>query len=595
MAAQRDVARRLSAILVADLVGYTEQMRTHEASTHARVKADLAGLFTPKIEAYRGRVVKLMGDGLLAEFASVVDCIECAREVQPAIAAGQSALPEHARFAYRIAVNVGDVIVEPDDIYGDGVNLAVRLQALGDPGGIIVSDDAYRQVRGKMDAVFEDLGEQMIKGVKEPLRIHRVVMDEARTGETAPAAPRVSLPGVSPIAVLVFENQTGDPARRYFSDGITNDIVTDLSKFSQLLVIASHLVFGGDNRTGNVQDVSRKLGVRYLVEGSVRGDADRVRINVQLIEGKSGRTLWAERYDRPIGEIFKLQDEIVRTIVATVVSRVSQSEDQRVLRDRPDSLEAYDAYLRGRAAFAVWAHGSNLQARDFFRRAIELDPTFSLAHGYLSFTLVQSWLGGWETAPEILARASMLARKAVELGPSEFDNYWSLAQAHLVNRDFESAMAAFGRAGDLNPNSPNLLVDLSEALVYVGRVEEAAANVRRAMQLNPMYPDWYLWTLGIALFHAGKHQEAVEALTKGNPPNLARRFLIASYARLGRMTEAKRAAAEFLTGEPGYTLAREDVWPYREAQMKQDLISALRLAGLPDDDVRSGQVNNTET
>jgi adenylate cyclase len=590
MAPARSIARRLSALLVADIAGYTAQMRADELATFHHVRADLDGLLTPLIESHRGRIVKTTGDGVLAEFLSAVDCVECARELQPAIAAGQADIPEHQRFQYRIAINVGDVIFERDDIYGDGVNLVMRLQAFGEPGGIILSDDAYRQVRGKIDAVFESLGDRIIKGVKEPVQVHRIVMGAAAARATPLGAARPANPGVSPIAVLAFENLSGDPSRRYFSDGITNDIITDLSKFSQLLVIASHLAFSGQKRQGSVQDVSRWLGVRYLVEGSVQSDADRVRIHVHLAEGGSGRTLWSERYDRPIGEIFKLQDEIVRTIVSSVVSRVHQSEMQRVLRDAPGSVEAYDAYLRGRAAFAIWSRQSNREAQAHFRQALSLDPTFSLAHGYLSYTLVQSWLGGWESDRAILAEAGEHARKAVDLGPSEFDNYWSLAQSHLVNRDFDRAMAAYRRAAELNPNSPNLLVDQSEALVYAGRPEEAAANVRRAMQLNPMYPDWYLWTLGIVLFHDGKHEESVEALIKGNPPNLARRFLAASYVRLGRMAEARRAAEEFLKNEPDYTLARESVWPYRDEAMREDLVSALRLAGLPEGGKEMGDV-----
>jgi adenylate cyclase len=584
MTPRKDVVRRLSAIFVADLVGYTEQMRTDERSTHERVKADLAGLFAPKIEAYGGSVVKLMGDGLLAEFASVVDCVECARDVQPAIAAGQSQLPEHSRFKYRIAVNVGDVIVEPNEIYGDGVNLAVRLQAMGDPGGIILSDDAYRHVRGKIDAVFEDLGERTIRGVKEPVRAHRVVMETAERPprELAQTASKSPLPGATPIAVLAFENLSGDPERSYFSDGITNDIVTDLSKFSELLVLAGHNIASGRRRTESVQDVSRNLGVRYLVEGSVQSDADRIRINIQLVDGASGRTLWAERYDRPIAEIFGLQDEIVQTVVATLVARVHQSEHQRILRNKPNNLEAYDVYLRGRAAYAAWTRETNLQAQELFKQAIELDGAFALAHGYLSYALVQSWIGGWERSPRVLDEAREFAHKAVDLGPSEFDNHWSLAWAHLFSRDFDRAMAAYGRACELNPNSPNLLVDMAEALVYVGRVDEAIANVRRAMKLNPMYPDWYLWTLGVALYHANEHEQAVAALTQGSPNNLARRILAASYARLGRLAEARRTAAEFLKSNPGYTLDQESVWPYRDRKMLDQLLADLRLAGMAD-------------
>ncbi|MBL8895051.1 MAG: hypothetical protein JNJ53_10645 [Rhizobiales bacterium] len=576
------MTRRLAAILVADLVNYTAQMHADEGATYKRVKADLSDLITPTIAVHHGRIVKTMGDGVLAEFKSVVDCVECARELQTTNLKRQKDLPDNQRFFYRIAVNVGDLIIENDDIYGDGVNLASRLQAIGDPGGIIVSDDAFRQVRGKVDIIFEDLGEREVKGVKERVRVHRALLSSVAS---APAAI-APFAGVAPVAVLAFENLSGDPKQRYFSDGITNDIITDLSKFSQLLVLAGHNVAGGSNRSGSVQEVSRMLGVRYLVEGSVRNDAQRVRISVSLFEGDSGRALWGERYDRPIGEIFQLQDEIVQTIVGTLVSRLHQLEHQRILRSRPNNLEAYDAYLRGRAAFAVWTKESNREARRFFREAIKLDPTFAIAYGYLSYSLVQARLGGWEMAPEILGEASALAQKAVELGPSEFDNYWSLAAAHLASRNFDQAMSAYARAGELNPNSPNFLVDKAEALVYIGRVEEAIVNIRRAMRLNPMYPDWYLWTLGIALYHANEYEQSAATLTKGNVPNLARRFLAADYVRLGRIADARRVIAEFLTHEPNYTLVREEVWPYQDQTMRDALVADLRLAGLPDGEER---------
>jgi adenylate cyclase len=580
----KSIIRRLSALLVADLVDYTAQVRANEKATLQKVKTDLTQLFIPKIKSNRGRLVKTTGDGLLAEFASVVDGVECAIEIQPLVAAQQAGVPPEKQLRYRIARHVGDIIVEPGDIYGDGVNLVMRLQALADPGGIVVSDDVYRQVRGKLNVTFENLGERAVKGIDEPVRIYRIVMDGAvasqRKAEPAPVHPPIS--GISPIAVLAFENLSGDPERRYFSDGITNDIVTDLSKFSQLLVLASHNVVSGRHRADNVQEVSRKLGVRYILEGSVQNEAGRIRINVQLIEGDSGRTLWAERYDRPIGEIFELKDEIVQTIVGTLVTRVHQSEHQRVLRNKPENLEAYDAYLRGRAAFAVWTKDSNLVAQGFFKRAIELDPNFALAYGYMSYTLVQARLGGWDQSRENLDCARELAQKAIELGPTEYDNYWSLAAAHLVSRDFDRAMAAYGRASELNPNSPNLLVDLAEALVYVDRVDDAISNIKRAMKINPMYPDWYLWTLGIALYHSGEYEQSVAALTKGNPPNLARRILAASYVRLGRIEEAMRTAGEFLKQYPDYTLRRESLWPYKNPQVQDALIADLRRAGLPD-------------
>ncbi len=574
----RNTVRRLSAILVADLVGYTEHMRADEKATLRQVKADLQSRFAPKIKVHHGRIVKTMGDGILAEFGSAVDCVECAIALQPVLAT------KAARFTYRMAVNVGDIVIERKDIYGDGVNLAMRLQAIAGPGEIVISNDAMRQVHGKVNASFHDMGEHAVKGVTEPVRIHRVVSTPKRGKVRVPPTKLVMpLLAAASIAVLPFDNLSGDPDRTYFSDGITNDIITDLSKFSQLFVLASHSVFTYKNQGADVREVSRALGVRYIVEGSVQNAGDRVRINVQLVQGVDGRHLWAQRYDRPLREIFALQEEIVQTVVATLVARVHSSEQQRILGSKPDSLEAYDAYLRGRAAFAHWTHESNIEAQVYFRQAITLDPGYALAYGYLSYTLVQSWLGGWEQSSDIPRLARDLARKAVDLGPSDCDNHWSLAAAYLVNRDFDKSVGAYERAAQLNPNSPNLLVDMAECLVYVGRSVDAIATIERAMQLNSIYPDWYLWTLGIAHYHAGNYEQSVAALTRGNPPNLARRHLAAAYVRLGQIDDAKRTVMEFLSNDPTYTLGRERGWPYRDPETLKALRADLIYAGLPEE------------
>ncbi len=474
------------------------------------------------------------------------------------------------------------MIIDRGDIFGDGVNTAARLQALAEPGAILLSAEAYRHVRGKTRTAFEDLGLKELKGVTEPAHVYKVTK-----AATAARQSRASA-GVSPrnapgIAVLPLDNVNGDPEQSYFSDGITNDLITDLSKFPELFVIASHTVFTYKGKAVNVKDLGRDLGVRYVVEGSVQRAGDRVRVNIQLIETAHGRHLWAERYDRPTGDLFKLQDEIVQAVLGTLVTRVQISESHRVLTGKPDKFQAYDVYLRGRAIWSQWTSRTNREAQKHFARAIELDPAFALAYGYLSYTYVQAWLGGWERSPKTLQRAKALAQKAVELGPSEFDNHWSLAAAYLHDREFGKAMDSYQRAYELNPNSPNLLVDLAEALVYVGRVDEAIAHVERAMRLNPIYPEWYLWTQGIVLYHAGRFEQALSALLKSaNPTNLSRRHLAATLVRLGRLKEARIVAQKFMEEDPGYTLAREDAWPYQSEKMKEELVADLRRAGLPE-------------
>jgi adenylate cyclase len=462
--------------------------------------------------------------------------------------------------------------------------VAARLQQMAEPGSILISEDAYRQVRGKVDAAFEDLGDHNLRNIAEPVRVFRIAPASARPARSAHGtAGRPLASGIPSIAVLPFEDMSGDHTQGYLSDGITTDIIIDLSRYSGLFVIARHTVFTYKGKAARIENIGRELGVRYIVEGTVQRAGETVRIGAQLIDASNGRYLWAERYDRLMHEFFRIQDEIIHSIVGTLVTRVNSLERQRILGARPDTIEAYDFYLRGRAAWLEWTPESNRLAQESFEKAIALDPSFSLAHGYLAYTLMQAWLAGWAQSPEVLQDACQKAQKAVQLGPSESDNHWSLGAAYVYNREFDRGLAAYGRAIELNPNNPDLLVDLADAFVYVGRFEEAIANVERATRFNPIYPDNYLWTLGIALYHAGQCELAVVALNKmGNPPNLARRHLAAAYCRLGRMDEARNVVAEFLNRDPTYTLEREKLWPYKDPLILESLLSDLRSAGLPE-------------
>lgn len=559
-------------------------MRVDETATHRQIKADVAAIFVPKIREHRGRVVKTTGDGVHAEFASIVDSVQCAVAMQRAVAARPADLPGNARLLYRLGINLGDIIVEEDDIYGDGVNIAVRVQGLAEPGEILLSGDAHRQAKGKLDVEFEDLGHHSVKNISEPIHVFRVALPNGKPAAVRrPAeAPRAQPGAVSSIMVLPFDNLSGDANQGYFSDGLTNDIITDLSKFSELFVIASHTAFIYKAKSVDVQTIHRELGVGYVVEGSVRRSGERVRVNVQLTDTAGGRHLWAERYDRPAQDLFQVQDEIVQTIVGTLVTRVGISERMRALH-KTENLRAYDFYLRGRAAMQAWTDDANRQAKEFFARAMELDPFFALAYGGLSYTHIQAWLAGWERSPESLRRARELAQQAVVLGPSDADNQWSLGAAYIYSREFEKGMSAYERAVDLNPNNPDLLMDMADALVYVARPDEALAHIQRAMRLNPIHPDAYLWTLGIALYHCGRYEESLAALLRmSHPPNLVRRQVAAVYVRLGRIEEARKIADEFLREDPTYRLEREAVWPHKNPKDLEAFVDDLRRAGLPD-------------
>jgi adenylate cyclase len=576
------VERRLAAILVADVVSYSELMRKDEAATHRQVRADLKEVLLPTIQEHHGRVVKTMGDGLIAEFSSIVECVQCAIEIQESVTTPRPDAASDEPLRYRIGINLGDIIVEDGDVFGDGVNIAARLQGLADPGGILLSDDAYRQIRGKLVVAFEDLGDHVVKSIAEPVHVYRIA-SQSDNEERRPTEVGAAPPSVMPsIAVLPFDNISDDPDQGYFSDGLTNDLITGLSKFSELFVVASHSVFAYKGKAARVQSLGRVLGARYIVEGSVQRSGDSVRINVQLIDATRDRHLWAEHYDRQMKDLWALQDEIVQTIVGTLVARVDFSEYARAVQKSESNLAAYDLYLRGRAAWHDWTRESNLQAKQCFAKVIELDPTFALAHGYLSYTLVQEWLAGWSISAENLSQARSLAEKAVALGPTEYENYWSLAFACLYSHEFDRSFTAFERAVKLNPNSPDVLIDMADGLIFIGRLEEAMAKVERAMVLNPLYPDSYLWTLGVALYHSARYESALDTLMRiAHPPNLARRHLAAAHVRLGHIDEAQKVVAEFLRYDPDYTLDREKRWPYKDGKVLEALVADLRTAGLP--------------
>jgi adenylate cyclase len=527
--------------------------------------------------------VKTSGDGLLAEFKSVIEALACAIEVQREIADHNAGTPPQRRLEFRIGVNLGDVILEGEDIFGDGINLAARLETAAEPGGICVSEAAYRLVRGKVDAAFEDLGQQTGKNLPEPMQVYRVIPG---AGGPSGASSRVdaALPAGLLLAVLPFSNLSDDPDRNYFSDGITSDLITDLSRFPEVVVIASHTAFAWKSRRRNTEEIARELGVRYVVEGSVQHAGNRVRINVQLVDAPGDRHLWSQRYDRDLEDLFAVQDEIVRSIVATVVARLELSEQQRALRKPTESLAAYDHYLRGQHICFDWTQETNRQAQDHFRKALELDPNYARAYSALAYTLVQAALEGEaDDPPAVFQEARRLARKAVAIAPLDFENHEYLGFTCLYCHEFDRSLACYQRALALNPNSADLLADYADTLAHVGRTAEAVSFIARAKLLNPVSPDWYDWVLGIAAFHDGRYDEALAAFTRAaNPSNFLRRELVATYVRLDRMDEARALAREVLDQQPGYRLGIEALRPFRNPDVLRAFMSDLRRAGLPD-------------
>jgi TolB-like protein len=453
--------------------------------------------------------------------------------------------------------------------------LMVELARQGDLAGALQQYERCKSLlRQELDvapsAETETVRRQIFEG-----RVPAVTSEPAGAPASAP---------VPAVVVLPFFNVGGDPEQQYFSDGITNDLTTDLSRFPAFRVIASHSAFAVRDKGANLATVARELGVRYVVEGSVQRLGRQIRINAQLIDASTGHHIWSERYNRSLRALFALQDEIVRNIVSRVAVRLEISERERALRKPTKSLEAYDYYLRGQEDWVRWTPEANRRAQELFRKALELDRKFARAYSALSYVLIQSALAAWTPHPEeVIKEALTLAETAVALAPSNFEAHGSLGSACLYNSDFERSLACYQKALELNPHGADLLADMADTLVHVGRTAEAVEKIAQAKELNPLHPDWYDWVLGIAAYNDGRYEEAYAALSRvGNPPNYLRRHLAATLVCLGRFEEANAVAKEMLQRQPGYRLATETLTPYKDPGILQAFIGQLRRAGLPD-------------
>jgi len=545
-------------------------------------------------------VVKLMGDGVLAEFASVVHAVECAVAVQRGIAASNANLPPERRMDLRIGVNLGDVMVEDGDIYGDGVNIATRLEQLAEPGGICVCGSTYEQVKHKLNLAYLDIGEQQVKNIDDPIRVFRIDPGRPATRRKRPkpvepqavretGRPREadsrSDPSRPGIVVLPFENLSTDTGQEVLCDGLTSDITTDLSKFSSLFVIAANTAFTYKGRPTRVEEVARALDVRYVLEGSVQQMGERIRINAQLIDAAAGHHLWAQRFDRRTGDLFAVQDEMLRLIVTALAVRLTAAEHERAARKHPASINAYEAYLRGMHLYSTRSADELAASRAWFDRAVELDPLYARAWGALAYVYVQEWLNGWRDE-SVLELAERYAHRAVELDPNDYMPHSFLAFCCLNGRNFELAMAEYERAYTLNPSDADLLADISEALVAVGRHGEAIQHIQRAMEINPHTPDWYRWDLGWAHYFAKDYEKALTALRQiPRPQPDVRLMLAAVLARLGHAKEAAAEMKRFCKARPGWTVASERLSVrFRDPVDEEHWLQGARLAGLPEDD-----------
>ncbi|MER8693315.1 adenylate/guanylate cyclase domain-containing protein [Mesorhizobium opportunistum] len=581
--------RKLAAILAADVVGYSRLASADEDRTLARLRALRSDLIDPIIAVHHGRVIKRTGDGALVEFRSVVDAVRCAIEVQNGMVERNAGVPQDRRIEFRIGIHLGDVVEESDgDLMGDGVNIASRLEGLAAAGAICLSEDAYRQVKARLDLSVSDLGSTQLKNIAEPIRVYSLQVGSAGTAipESATSRPAAAVPPKLSIAVLPFANMSGDAEQDYFADGISEDIITALSKLSQLFVIARNSSFTFKGQNVGVQEVGTKLGVRYVLEGSVRKSGNRVRITAQLIDATSGGHLWAERFDRDLTDIFAVQDDVTQQIVGALALNLTAGDRQRLATEHPRNTEAYDYFLRGRELWHRLTRETNVAARDLLQRAIELDPKFASAHAFLALTHGIDYLNRWGASPpESMAQAEEAATRAVMLDGSDPWAHWALAIVKLYTRRHDGAIDEAERALVLNPNFAEAHVALGEALYYSGRSEDAVESFARGKTLNPYFPDVLLHFQALALFQLGRYEEAadllMQRLARNAVTDVSRALLAASYGHLGRFAEAHVAWQEVLRVNPDYSLEyRRKVLPYKNPADFELMVEGLRKAGI---------------
>lgn len=620
--------RRLTAIVAADVVGYSHLIRENEAGTLASVKRHREALIEPIVSARNGRIVKLMGDGLLIEFASAVEAVRCAVEFQHFIGLENKDVPENNQIRYRIGINIGDIVLENGDIYGDGVNVASRLEGLAEPGGIYLAANVFDQVKDKLDLNIQDLGLHEVKNIAEPLSVFRLLLDDKAaalvSGMPRPAAKArrswlvavvailavavggviwwqpwnasrqssdlaeltpVPLNGKPSIAVLAFDNLNSDPKHDYLSDSFSENIITALSRFVDFFVISRSSTFTYKDQPVKIQQVAEELGVRYVVEGSVQISGDKLRVTAQLIDSTNGKHLWADSYDRDLDDIFSVQDEVTRTIALTLNENIDLAEYDRLEHQPTDNLGAYELFKRAQEQSFTFTKEGNIRAMELSRKAIELDPNFASAYIELAWTHNFGYRWGWtDITPreDSLALAFEMARKAIKMEPYNFKAHQVLASITVQTGDLEKAASIFEKAISLNPNSAQVLADSIDPLVYSGKAEEAVERMKAAIRLNPHHPDWYLWNLGWAQYSAEDYEGALASIEKMNEvPDRLRRTLAPVLLRLGRHDEARAVIGEFLEDNPDYDIEEAEAAPYTDKETHNRWLDDLRALGVP--------------
>jgi adenylate cyclase len=591
---EQRVKRKLSAILSADVEGYSRLMADDEEAT-VRTITSYRKLTTGLIQSHNGRVADAKGDNILAEFASVVDAVRCAVEIQRGLKQRNSELPDHRKMEFRIGINLGDIIEEEGTIYGDGVNIASRLEGLAHPGGICISGTAYDHVKNKLDLGYEYLGEQTVKNIPEPVRVYRVGMEPGEriypeSLEMGAPSEAPTLPDKLSIAVLPFDNLSGDPEQVYFVDGIVDDIITELSRFPYIFVIARTTSFTFKGKSIDIRQVGRELGVRYVLEGSVRRISDRVRITAQLIETTTGNHIWAERYDSNLEDIFSVQDEITSQVVGSIHPEVLSAEMRRARQKPAESLDVWNYAVRARWHVLRLTREDNAEAKRLFGKALEVEPNYVPALAFLVYCHICDVLFGWSQAPpQSITEARRLARQAASLDENDPWVQCGLGLTEFIAKDPDTAIAHYRKAIELNPNFALAYGYLSLQLAYAGEAEAAIEAGHKAIRLSPRDPELFHFHTAISTAHF-VDEHYTEAIMWANkvmaerPESPAwRRVLAASLVQLGQIEEARRAMEGLLSITPGLTatLLRNIVY-FKRPEDFDRYIDALRKAGLPE-------------
>ena len=574
--------RRLAAILSADVAGYSRLMGDDEEAT-LRTLTDYREIMRERIEAHAGRVVDSPGDALLAEFPSPVEAVAAAAEFQQRLGQRNDQLAEHRRMEFRIGINLGDVLHKDGALYGDGVNVAARLESLADPGGVCVSASVREQVGERLGVAFDDMGEHEVKNIARPVHAYRVLASAGANAAAPDAA--LALPDKPSIAVLPFDNMSGDPEQAYFSDGIAEDIITALSKIGGLFVIARNSTFTYKGTAVKVQDVCRDLGVRTVLEGSVRKAGNRVRITAQLIDGATGGHLWAERYDRDLDDIFAVQDEVTAEIVAALEIKLSPGDRAKLARPEPVNVEVYDLILRGREKFMEFSKDAADEAMVLYDRALAIDPGYAPVYARLGQIYVAQGRLGWSDEREAIEqKAFEYAKKAIELDDKLPFAHGVLAGIYLWRGEHDKAIAEGERWVELDPNEADAQVNLGGTLLFAGRPEEAMPLIENSMRLNPHYSFITLFALGHAYFLMRRYAEAADAFERGLRRNAnffpLAAYVASAYGHLGDV-EHGRVAVERCQGQFGGFFSDGPAGaPYRRAEDNEHLMVGLRKAGM---------------